>query len=103
MIEFFKPPQRPLPGTSDEEMKKYKNELEKFNRGTNEEIEKAEHSAVKFSKNTKWVVSVIFGVLALLWLVVMLPAQSDFLEIIIGWVVIGVIYLIIRIYSANKK
>ena len=50
-------------------------------------------------KHSKEVVSIFFGIIALLWLVVMLPAQADFQGIVVGWAIIGGIYLIFRISS----
>ena len=44
----------------------------------------------------KGVVFVVFGTIALLLFVIMLVSQSDFKEIVIGWAIIGGIYLFFR-------
>ena len=48
---------------------------------------------------SKTIVSTIFGVIALLWLVIMLPAQPDFGAIVIGWVIIGGMYLLFKVFA----
>jgi hypothetical protein len=57
---------------------------------------KVQKQAEKIWKWGKESISVIFGILAILWFVVMLPAQPDFEGIVIGWVIIGGIYLVFR-------
>ena len=51
----------------------------------------------KIVKHGKDILRIIFGSVALLWFVVMLSSQQDFTGIVIGWVVIGVIYLVFRL------
>jgi len=73
----------------------YRNRKEyKTDGKTKNEISK--DKAEKILKNGKEVMSRVFGIIAFIWFIVMLPSQSDFESIVIGWVVIGVIYLIFK-------
>lgn len=57
----------------------------------------SKQKAEKIVRHGKDVLSIIFGAIALLWFVVMLPAQQDFAGIVVGWAIIGVIYLVFRL------
>lgn|GEM_PF-5586997 len=61
--------------------------------------EKATKQAKKIVEHGKNFLNIVFGVIALLWFIVMLPAQPDFAAIVIGWLIIGVIYLGFKISS----
>jgi hypothetical protein len=61
--------------------------------------EKSQERASKAAHYGKDVVSITFGVIALLWFLVMLPAQADFYGIVIGWAIIGLIYLVVKMFS----
>lgn len=61
-------------------------------------VEKEQQKAEKFLGHSKDIVSIIFGVIALVWFIIMLPAQADFQGIVVGWVIIGAIYLIFKIF-----
>ncbi len=60
---------------------------------------KAETQAEKISHYGKPIAAWFFGGIALLYFVVMLYAQPDFGAIVIGWLVIGLIYLLFRAKS----
>ncbi|TSD06299.1 MAG: hypothetical protein Greene07147_158 [Parcubacteria group bacterium Greene0714_7] len=70
--------------------------IHKKNVAQNEKVAKQAETIKEHGKN---ILSLIFGGIALLWFVVMLPAQLDFAGIVVGWVIIGVIYLAFKRFS----
>lgn len=61
--------------------------------------EKAGKQAEKITEHGKNFFVLIFGGAALLWFIVMLPTQSDFVGIVVGWVIIGAIYSAFKVFS----
>jgi hypothetical protein len=61
--------------------------------------EKAVQQAEKFTEHGKNFLGFIFGGVALLWFIVALPSQSDFAGIVVGWAIIGAVYLAFKIFS----
>jgi len=61
--------------------------------------ESSRQTADRFLEHSK----IVFGTIGLLYFIVMLSAQSDFNDIIIGWAIIGGIYLIFRFTSGLQK
>lgn len=53
----------------------------------------------KITRHGKNILSFIFGGIALLWFIIMLPAQPDFFGIVVGWIIIGFIYSVFKMFS----
>lgn len=61
--------------------------------------EKEAEQVKKIIEPAKNVFGFVAGGAALLWFIVMLPLQPDFNAFIVGWAVIGFIYLFFKIFS----
>jgi len=52
----------------------------------------------KVVATSKSIIIYVFGGAALLWFIVMLPAQWDFQGIVLGWAVIGGVYVLFKLF-----
>lgn len=67
----------------------------------NEEVVKEERR-IDIETKIKELPGLVFGAISILYLVIMLPAQSDFRGIIIGWLIIVGTYLLMKFFYFRK-